>query len=67
MLSESFVAIMALIGAAVLEPGVYFVMNSPAGLIGTTATQAAQVVTGWGFSITPDMCYSAPKQDPVTM
>ena len=46
---------MALIGATVLEPGVYFVMNSPAGLIGTTAVQAAQVVTGWGFSITPDM------------
>src|SRR6266446_4340428 len=55
MLTESFVAIMALIGATVLEPGVYFVMNSPAGLIGTTAAQAAQVVTGWGFSITPDM------------
>jgi carbon starvation protein len=55
MLTESFVAIMALIGATVLEPGVYFVMNSPAGLIGTTAAQAAQVVTSWGFSITPDM------------
>jgi carbon starvation protein len=55
MLTESFVAIMALIGATVLEPGVYFVMNSPAGLIGTTAAQAAQVVTGWGFGITPDM------------
>src|SRR5712672_1356324 len=55
MLTESFVAIMALIGATVLEPGVYFVMNSPAGLIGTTAAQAAQVVTGWGFSVTPDM------------
>src|ERR1700731_1230519 len=55
MLTESFVAMMALIGATVLEPGVYFVMNSPAGLIGTTAAQAAQVVTGWGFTITPDM------------
>src|ERR1700731_2154406 len=55
MLTESFVAIMAMIGATVLEPGVYFVMNSPAGLIGTTAAQAAQVVTGWGFTITPDM------------
>jgi carbon starvation protein len=55
ILTESFVAMMALIGATVLEPGVYFVMNSPAGLIGTTAVQAAQVVTGWGFSITPDM------------
>jgi carbon starvation protein len=55
MLTESFVAIMALIGATVLEPGVYFAMNSPAALIGTTTAQAAQVVTGWGFSITPDM------------
>src|SRR6202048_1431189 len=55
MLTESFVAMMALIVATVLEPGVYFVMNSPAGLIGTTAVQAAQVVTGWGFTITPDM------------
>ena len=55
MLMESFVAIMALISATVIEPGVYFAMNSPAGLIGTNVTQAAQVVSGWGFVITPDM------------
>ena len=55
MLTESFVAIMAMIGATVLEPGVYFAMNSPAGLIGTTAAQAAQVISGWGFALTPDM------------
>jgi carbon starvation protein len=55
MLTESFVAIMAMIGATVLEPGIYFAMNSPSGLIGTTAAQAAQVVSGWGFSVTPDM------------
>jgi carbon starvation protein len=55
MLTESFVAIMALIGACVLEPGVYFAMNSPAGVIGTTATQASQVVSGWGFTLTPEM------------
>jgi carbon starvation protein len=55
MLTESFVAIMAMIGATVLEPGIYFAMNSPAGLIGTTAAQAAQVVSSWGFTITPDM------------
>ena len=55
MLTESFVAIMAMIGATVLEPGVYFAMNSPAGVIGTTAAQAAQVVSSWGFAITPDM------------
>jgi carbon starvation protein len=55
MLTESFVAIMAMIGATVLEPGIYFAMNSPAGLIGTTAANAAQVISGWGFSVTPDM------------
>jgi carbon starvation protein len=55
MLMESFVAIMALIAASVIEPGVYFAMNSPAGLIGTTADQAAQVIGSWGFVVTPDM------------
>src|SRR5262245_32943759 len=55
MLTEAFVAIMAMIAATVLEPGAYFAMNSPAGLIGTDVTHAAQVVSSWGFSITPDM------------
>ena len=55
MLMESFVAIMAMVAASVIEPGVYFAMNSPAGLIGSTATQASQVISGWGFTITPDM------------
>ena len=54
MLTESFVAIMALIAATVLHPGVYFAMNSPAGLIGTDAANAAQVVSNWGFVVTPD-------------
>ena len=45
MLMESFVAIMALSAACVLEPGVYFAMNSPAALIGTDAANAAQVIT----------------------
>jgi carbon starvation protein len=54
MLMESFVAIMAMIGACVMEPGVYFAMNSPTALIGTNVTQAAQVVSGWGAAITPD-------------
>jgi carbon starvation protein len=52
MLMESFVAIMAMIGATVIEPGVYFAMNSPASLVGTTAAQASQVISGWGFTIT---------------
>ena len=46
---ESFVAIMAMIGASVMHPGVYFAMNSSAGLIGTTADQAAQVDLGLGL------------------
>ncbi|MBB6252149.1 carbon starvation CstA family protein [Nitrospirillum iridis] len=54
MLAESFVAIMALISACVLHPGVYFAMNTPAGVIGTTVDQAAQVVSNWGFAITPE-------------
>ncbi len=55
MLAESFVAIMALTAACVLVPGVYFAMNSPAAVIGTTAANAAQVISSWGFTITPDM------------
>ncbi|QCP59744.1 carbon starvation CstA family protein [Pantoea sp. SO10] len=55
MLMESFVAIMALICASVLDPGVYFAMNSPAALIGTTVENASQVINGWGFVVTPEM------------
>jgi carbon starvation protein len=55
MLTESFVAIMAMIGASVIHPGVYFAMNSGAGLIGSTAAHAAEVVSSWGFTVTPDM------------
>jgi carbon starvation protein len=55
MLTESFVAIMAMIGASVIHPGVYFAMNSSAGLIGTTADHAAQVISTWGFVVTPDI------------
>ena len=54
MLMESFVAIMALICASVIDPGVYFAMNSPAALIGTTVEQASQVINSWGFIITPE-------------
>jgi carbon starvation protein len=54
MLTESFVAIMAMIAATVLHPGVYFAMNSPAGLIGTDAANAASVISNWGFVVTPD-------------
>ena len=55
MLMESFVAIMALVVASVIEPGVYFAMNSPAAAIGTDAISAAAKISEWGFTVTPDM------------
>ncbi len=54
MLAESMVAIMALTAACVLQPGAYFAMNAPAGLIGTTAASASAAITTMGFAITPD-------------
>ncbi|MBA5606318.1 carbon starvation protein A [Duganella sp. FT3S] len=61
MLMESFVAIMALVAASTIEPGVYFAMNSPAALIGTSAETAAHAVSQWGFAITPDMLTQTAK------
>src|SRR5471032_3084198 len=55
MLMESFVAIMALVAASTIEPGIYFAMNSPAALIGNTAESAAHVISQWGFYVTPEM------------
>ena len=54
MLMESFVAIMALVAASVIEPGVYFAMNSAPAVIGATADTAAQTISAWGFAITPE-------------
>ncbi len=59
MLMESLVGIMALIAASVLEPGVYFAMNTASGVIGTTAADAAHTISGWGFAVTPDMLTQA--------
>lgn len=55
MLAESFVAVMALAAAACIEPGIYFAMNSPAAIIGTTPEQVAQTISSWGFVLTPEM------------
>ncbi|HJQ20434.1 MAG TPA: carbon starvation CstA family protein [Gemmatimonadaceae bacterium] len=53
MLMESLVAIMALIAACVLTPGIYFAINAPPGLLGTTLDSAARAIQGWGFSVSP--------------
>ncbi|GAA2276326.1 carbon starvation CstA family protein [Glycomyces scopariae] len=53
MLMESFVAIMALIAACILDPGLYYAMNAPAGVLGTTVESASTAVTNLGFTISP--------------
>ena len=54
MLMELFVAMMALCAACVLDPGIYFAMNSPAAVIGDTPQRAAEVISNWGWVITPE-------------
>jgi len=54
MLMESFVAIMALCAAALLDPGVYFAINAPLTALGSTAQSAAEAIRGWGFTVTPE-------------
>jgi carbon starvation protein len=53
MLMESFVAVMAMIAACIIEPGLYYAMNAPAGVLGDTVQSASQAVNGLGFAITP--------------
>jgi carbon starvation protein len=59
MLAESFVAIMAMIAASVLDQGLYFAMNAPAGVVGSTAATAATAVTSLGYPISPNTLANA--------
>tara|TARA_B100000035_G_scaffold286426_1_gene270732 strand:- start:25689 stop:27701 length:2013 start_codon:yes stop_codon:yes gene_type:complete len=52
MLLESFVAIMAIVAACVLEPGIYFAINSPAGIVGSEPSEVISKINSWGFSVT---------------
>jgi len=61
MLMESFVAIMALCAAALLDPGVYFAINAPLASLGGTPEAAAAVIRTWGFTVTPDQITALAK------
>lgn len=54
MLMESFVALMAMAAAAILDPGVYFAINTPLATLGGSAAAAAETIRGWGFTVTPE-------------
>ena len=58
MLMESFVAVTAMVAAAVLQPGVYFAINSPAGIVGAAPEQATAAISEWGFPVTPEQMHS---------
>ncbi|AVH56596.1 MULTISPECIES: carbon starvation CstA family protein [Streptomyces] len=62
MLMESSVAVMALVAASIIDPGLYFAMNAPAGVIGTTVESASQAVANFGYTISPDDLARAASQ-----
>ena len=61
MVLESFVAIMAMIAACVMDPGVYFAINAPSGVVGKTADAAVATISGWGFPVTADQMQQLAK------
>src|SRR3954454_6688607 len=61
MLMESFVAIMAIIAASIIDPGLYYAMNAPAALVGTTVQSASAFVNSIGFNISPGALNAAAR------
>jgi len=62
MMLESFVAVMALIAATLLDPGVYFAINSGAGIVGSTAEAAVATITSWGYPVTVEQMNALAKE-----
>ncbi|WP_308283939.1 carbon starvation CstA family protein [Streptomyces buecherae] len=61
MLMESFVAVMAMVAASIIDPGLFFAMNAPAGVVGDSVRSASEAVAGLGYSISPEQLAAAAK------
>ncbi|MBV6415799.1 MAG: Peptide transporter CstA [Steroidobacteraceae bacterium] len=62
MALESFVAIMAMIAATLLDPGVYFAINTAPGIVGGTADAAVATISSWGFPVTVDQMHALARE-----
>ena len=62
MLMESFVGVMAMVAAGILDPGVYFAINAPAGVVGGTLEEATRTIAAWGFVVEPDQMRALAQQ-----
>jgi carbon starvation protein len=54
MLMESFVGVMAMVAACAMTPGVYFAINSPSQIVGSSPEAAAQTISSWGYPLSAE-------------